>query len=235
MAFNKETILYWVEIFTHKKSEYTGSCQPKKKFSDVAAYIRENKFGKSIAGRVLVDKDLGTQFNYKYVFDGKDEENGYYNIRISHFGEAIRSMEISYKTQGAAYTVKQLIKKMEKELKDFDSGEQVVVEQPKVDYSGKEMPDLLEILDKKISEFGADANATTFNEILPVKEALDKKINAIPLAKRGGYSGPLSNLNMYISTLKTQLANPVVDVSQFAGTYVSQMQASVAQMASLEG
>ena len=235
MAFNKEAILYWIELITNKKSEYTGSCQPKKRFSDVAAYIRENKFGKSIAGRVLVNKDLGTQFNYKYVFDGKDEENGYYNIRISHFGEAIRSMEIRYKTYGAAYTVKLYIKKMEKELKDFDPGEQVVVEQPKVDYSGKEMPELLEILDKKISEFGADANATTFNEILPVKEALDKKINAIPLAKRGGYSGPLSNLNMYISTLKTQLANPVVDVSQFAGTYVSQMQASVAQMASLEG
>lgn len=31
------------------------------------------------------------------------------------------------------------------------------------------------------------------------------------------------------------VANPVVDVSQFAGTYVSQMQASVAQMASLNG
>lgn len=114
MAFNKEAILYWIELITNKKSEYTGSCQPKKRFSDVAAYIRENKFGKSIAGRVLVNKDLGTQFNYKYVFDGKDEENGYYNIRISHFGEAIRSMEISYKTYGAAYTVKLYIKKWRK-------------------------------------------------------------------------------------------------------------------------
>ena len=41
MAFNKEAILYWIELFTHKKSEYTGSCQPKKRFSDVAAYKNE--------------------------------------------------------------------------------------------------------------------------------------------------------------------------------------------------
>ena len=99
MAFNKEAILYWIELITHKKSEYTGSCQPKKRFSDVAAYIRQNKFGSYLLGRVLVDKDLGTQFNYKYVFNGKDEENGYYNITLNVWADNTNAVEF-YKKIG---------------------------------------------------------------------------------------------------------------------------------------
>ena len=135
-------------------------------------------------------------------------------------------------TEGVACTFKQYTQKMEKEVKDFDSEEQAVG-QPDGDCSDKEMLEILEILDKKISEFGSDANATTFDEVLSVKEILDKKINAIPLAKRGRYSEQLSTLNLYINALKIQLAIPGVGVGQFAGTYVPQMRASVAKMASL--
>ena len=135
-------------------------------------------------------------------------------------------------TEGVAYTFKQYTQKMEKEVKDFDSEEQAVG-QPDGDCSDKEMLEILEILDKKISEFGSDANATTFDEVLSVKGILDKKINAIPLAKRGRYSEQLSTLNLYINALKIQLAIPGVGVGQFAGTYVPQMRASVAKMASL--
>ena len=88
-------------------------------------------------------------------------------------------------------------------------------------------------MDAKIQNFAKNACVNTFNEILPVKEAIEAKINAMPLANRGAFASPLSNLNMYITTLKTQFSNPMIDVKQFVGTYVPQMQTAIAEMASL--
>ena len=90
-----------------------------------------------------------------------------------------------------------------------------------------------EIIDAKVQNFSKNVNFATFNEIVPVKEAIEAKINEIPLAKRGAFSSPMSNLSMYITTLKTQFSNPMIDVKQFVGTYVPQMQAAIAELALL--
>lgn len=235
MAFDKDYIFYLIESVTGKMSTYTGSCKPKKKFSDVAKYVREGKLlGTSLIGRAVVDTDTGgVLFNYKYYYNGKSEEKGFYEVTIQHFGESIQSMEIKLKNCGAAHMTKQVIAKMEAALEDYKGKAEPIAEAPKVDYSGKEFPELLEIIDKKIQDFAANANVATFNEIIPVKNAIEAKVNAISLAERGAYSKPMSNLNMYINTLKTQLANPMIDVNQFVGTYVPQMQAAIAELMAL--
>lgn len=234
MAFNKDYVFYWIEALLGKKSTYTGSCNPKKKFSDVAKYIREGKFlGKSTGGQVSVDSDTLSMFTYKYLFNGKNDQSGYYDITIYHFNEQIKSMEIKYYNAGAAYMTKQAIAKMEAALEDFEGTTEKANETPKVDYSGKELLELLEIIDAKVQNFSKNANFATLNEIVPVKEAIEAKINEIPLAKRGAFSSPMSNLNMYITTLKTQFSNPMIDVKQFVGTYVPQMQAAIAELALL--
>ena len=233
MAFNKDYFFYLIETVLGKNSTYTGSCLPKNKFSDVVQYIRDGKFsGTSLAGQVMIDSDLGTLFQYKYLFNRKDPDGDLCEIKISHFGETIRSMEITTRESGAAYCVKQRIKEMEAALPKFD-GSDSTSSIPKVDYSGKELSELLDIIDQKIQAFSKNANITTFNEILPVKDAIEAKINSISLAERGKFSAPIKNLNMYISTLKTQLASPMLDVSQFAGTYVSQMQSAIIDIAQL--
>lgn len=232
MALNKDYIFYWIEALTGKRSTYTGSCQPKKKFSDVAQYIREFKLlGKSVGGQVSVDTDTGSMFNYKYLFNGKNNQDGYYDITVYHFGEMIKSMEIKYHNPGAAYMTKKAIEKMLAALEDYEAKkvEEKVV--PSVDYSQKDLAELLEVIDQKIRSFAANACSATFNEIIPVKEAIDAKINQIPLAERSAYTAPMSNLNMYITTLRTQLSNSMIDVKQFVGTYVPQMQAAVADLA----
>ena len=234
MALNKDYIFYWIEALTGKRSTYTGSCQPKKKFSDVAKYVREFKLlGQSTGGQVSIDTDTGTIFNYKYLFNGKDDSSGYYEVTVYHFGELIKSMEIKYHNPGAAYMTKNAIAKMENALEDFEAKAEEVKSVPKVDYSGKELPALLEIMDRKIQDFAANTTLATFNEIVLVKDAIDAKINAISLAERGKFSAPMSSLNMYMNTLKTQLANPMIDVKQFVGTYVPQMQAAIAELAAI--
>ena len=235
MAFNKDYIFYLIESITGKMSIYTGSCKPKKKFSDVAQYVREAKlFGNSLIGRAVVDTDTGVLFTYRYYYDGKSEAKGFYEVNVQHVGEIIQSMQIKLKNCGAAYMTQQVIAKMEATLEDFGGkAEPVAAEAPQEDYSEKDFAELLEIIDQKIQAFGANANTATFNEIVPVKNAIEAKVNAISLAERGAYSKPMSNLNMYVNTLKTQLANPMIDVNQFVGTYVPQMQAAVAELMAL--
>lgn len=234
MAFNKEFIMYLIESLSNKQSKYTTSFQTKKKFSDVASYIREFKFmGKSLAGRVVADSDNGRIFRFEYHFGANKSVAGYYEIMIAHYNEVISEFQVTQMNSGAAYMTKKSIQEMEAKLPDFEGTAEPVKEQPKVDYTTKTFSELLEIMDAKIQEFAANANSSTFAEIIPVKEAMDVLVNKIPLAQRGAYNTPMSNLNMYISALKTQLSNPMIDASQFVGTYVPQMQSALAQLAAL--
>lgn len=234
MKITKDYVFYVFEAFTKRRSTYTGSCQTNKKFSDVAQYIREFKFlGSSLLGQTNIDTDMNSIFHFKYLSNGKDTREDYYEIKITHYGEAIQSMQITVFGAGAAYKTKEAIAIMESKLKDFDGNDEVVEPAPAVDYSGNELPELLDIMDKKLQAFAANANTSTLDELVSVKDAIETKINAIPLAERGKFSSPMSQLNMFINTLKTQFANPMLDATQFVGTYVPQMQASLAEIAAL--
>ena len=234
MAFNKDFIICIIENLTNKQSTYTTSYKGKKSFSDVAEYVRAGKLlGKTMRGNASIDTDIGSIFRYKYLNNGIDSTDGYYEITIQHMGNVIISMQITNQTVGAAYDTKRRIAAMEKDIKDFEGKAEPVKQAPKIDWSAKELPEILDELDKKISEFSANACVTTFNEMLTVKEALDSKINALPLAERGKFSSAISNLTMYINTIKTQFANPMIDVKRFVGTYVPQMQSALAEIAAL--
>ena len=180
-----------------------------------------------------IDTDSGTLFHFKYLADGRSNSAGYYEVRIRHIGETINGMEVKQYDSGAAYTTKKALEKMEETLKDHVSSAQECKPIVAENYSKKDFPALLDALDKKIQAFSANACAATFNEILPVKMAIEAKINAISLEERGKFSAPMSNLNMYISTIQTQLANPLIDIKMFAGTYVSQMQLVLTELVSL--
>ncbi len=234
MAVDKDFIFHIIETLTKKKSTYTTSNNCKKKFSDVAAYVRENKLlGKSLAGRVVSDMDSGAMFQYKYSY-GSRGDDGYYEVTVYHFGQVIQSMEVKLYESGAAYLVKKALATMNKELEDFDGKQENIEESPKVDYSVNTMGELIDLLDKAISAFGATPSAATFKDISEIKEALDKKISDIPLAERAPYTKAMSNMNMFIESIRTQLNIPGYDIKNSAGTYVSQMQTSLAELAALE-
>ena len=233
MAVDKDFIFHIIETLTKKKSTYTASSNCKKKFSDVAAYVRENKLlGKSLAGRVVADMDSGAMFQYKYSY-GSRGDDGYYEVTIYHFGQAIQSMEVKLYESGAAYLVKKALATMDKELEDFAGKQENIEEAPKVDYSVNTMCELVDLLDKAISAFGSTPSVATFNDIATIKEALDKKISDIPLAERAPYSKPMSNISMFVDSIRTQLQIPGYDIKNSAATYVSQMQSALAEFAAV--
>ena len=198
----------------------------------MAAYVREGKlFGKSMMGRAKIDTDTFNTFNYKYEFNGKDDSAGYYTVTIFHYGEYIESMQTKCYTSGAAHVTREQLAKMDAALETVEMKPQKTEPKPKTDYSGKEISELVEIMDGKLQSFASKADSATFEEFVEVKEAIEAKINVLPLADRGAFSKPMSDINMIVTALRTQLSNPAIDVKQFLGTYVPQITGALAEIA----
>lgn len=232
MAFNKDLFIWIIESFiTHKKSEFTVSTKPKKKFSDVANYIRENKIGKSLAGNTVTNTDSGFIFRYEYNFGG--DRSSYYDVEISHRGEIIDSLKLHFKGEGASYTAKDALKRLEKDVPDYE-GELVVEPQaPKENYSEKTMAELVDIFDKKLQEFSREPSKASLTVLIDIKNAISDKVNEKPLAERAPFGTPIMNINMYLDALKMQFAAPGGNPTQYVGTYVPQISAALAQLAAL--
>lgn len=230
MALNKDLVMWIIESFiTHKKSEITISSDMKKKFSDVAKYVRENKIGKSMAGNAVKNTDNGYVFTYEYNFGGKGDS--YYILTVNHRGENILSMDLNFRGEGAAYTAKDALKRMDKALPDF-AGEPVEKIEA-IDYSSNTLNELVDIFDKKLQEFSKNPGNALLCELDNLKNTMNNKVNEKPIAERAPFGKPLANIGMYIDALKTQFRMSVSNPAQFVSTYVPQISASLAELAAL--
>lgn len=104
-----------------------------------------------------------------------------------------------------------------------------------VDFTGVSMLQALESFDKVIDQFGANVNESSFKKLRAFKYALTNKINSLPFQEKGKFSQPMGQIDMFVSTMEGQFANPAMasSVASFAGTYVAQMKAAVGSMASM--
>ena len=230
MAFNKDLVMWIIESFiTHKKSEITISSDMKKKFSDVAKYARENKIGKSLAGNTVKNTDNGYVFTYEYSFGANSKT--YYILTVNHRGDNIISMNLTYKVEGAAFVAKDALKRMDKALPDFAGGP--VEEIKVVDYSSKTLKELVDIFDKKLQEFSKKPDKSSLAELDNLKNTMSDKVNEKPIAERGPFGKPLSNMGMYIDALKSQFQMGLGNPTQFVSTYVPQISTSLSELAAL--
>ena len=69
------------------------------------------------------------------------------------------------------------------------------------------------------------------NKLDKIKEAISDKINLKPLAERGKFNKPLSEISMYLEALKPQMSLP--NPAQFVGIYAPKMEAALGELASL--
>ena len=93
------------------------------------------------------------------------------------------------------------------------------------------MKTLVSEMDAAVKAFGKTPSGATFAPIPLIKEAIEEKIDDMPAAERAPFSKAVGDMGLYVQAITTQLAMPGVNVAMFAGTYVSQMKASVSSMA----
>ena len=228
MAF-KLTVKDWISIFFAKQiSESTLSIDVNKKFSDVKAYIEEGKFGKSLIGKMTRQTDDG--FIYRYDYDlGQGK---FYRVTVTHRGERVSRVELFKRCPGALAFTKDNLNHFEKTVADIPAGEVVVEEvKPEVDYSANELNELVDLFDKNLNSFKKNPTTQNLRELDKIKEAMSDKINLKPLAQRGSFNKPLSEITMYIEALKTQMSGP--SPTQFVGMYVPKMEAMLGELAAL--
>lgn len=228
MAF-KITLKDWISIFFEKNNtESTLSIAVNKKFSDVKAYIEGGKFGSSLVGKMTRQTDNGLIYRYEYdLGQGKA-----YRVTVDHRGEQATKVELYKRCPAALAISKGNLNDFEKKIADIPEGEVVSTEvKPEIDYSAKELNELVDLFDKNLMEFKKNPNMQNLSQLDIIKEAMSDKINLKPLAQRGKFNKPLSDISMYIEALKTQmiLPNPV----QFVGTYVPKMEVALGEIAGL--
>lgn len=181
----------------------------------------------------------------------KDVKNvGYYDIGKGPQGAMVSNPKILWHftvmyMNGVAYQIKvrletccpkivfEEFKALIDQIPDVESQGVVVEEEiPQIDYSSKTILELLNLFDEASGKFLDAPNVSTFAPMKEIKAELSKKIKELPLGKRGAISQPMSQIDMYMSTIDMQVSNPVMaaQVASFAGTYVSQIQSQLLQM-----
>ena len=230
MAF-KLTVKDWISFFFSKNpTEATLSISPNKKFLDVKAYIEQGKFGKTVAGRITRQTDTGYIYYYEYYMHDKAN----YRVTINHMGEMVKTIELYMRGPGALAYVKNALNQLEKKLPDIPAGEAVdTTVAPVEDYSGKDLAELVDIFDKKLSAFKKNSTLNELETLDRVKQCMSEQINLKPLAERAPFNKALGNISMYIDALKTQMSSPLANHMQFVGVYLPQIEAALSELASL--
>lgn len=106
-------------------------------------------------------------------------------------------------------------------------------QEEKLDLSDKTMAEVLAVFEEAINEFGASVNKGTFAKVKTVKAEISKKIAQCAAKEKAAFMASMSKIDMFINAIDMQLAHSTSSAATFAGTYVSQMLAEVAQMQAL--
>lgn len=227
---------YFIATMTHKISQYTGSYElPNKKFSDVKAFMMSKDYVWSPAGKVRKNTDTFNVWEYEYGTDAF-----VIKTKIVHYDEYIKSCVIFSEEEGAEYIQQYRMKNLMKKVPDSDVKPQEESAAPVnngEDYNGMSNQELLEAFDKKTAEFGNNPTPETFKPVEEIRNVLGKRIDEVPLSARGSMSKCLSDIDMFLPSIKTQLGvrmpNGTTAAATSAPTYVPKIRASIAELASL--
>lgn len=176
---------------------------------------------------------------------------GYYDIGKGPQGLMVSNPKILWHftvmyMNGVAYQIKvrletccpkivfEEFKALIEKLPDVESQGVAEEEIPQVDYSGKTILELENLFDEACGKFLDAPSVSTFTPMKDIKAELGKRIKELPLDKRGELSQPMSQIDLYMNTIDMQISNPVMamQISSFAGTYVSQIQAQLPSLLS---
>ena len=217
-------------------TEATFSINLNAKFSDVKDYVEKLQISKSMAGRVTKQSDTGYMYVFEYIFDGQsmNSKHGGYRVTINHVGEKVNSVQLYLRKVSATVDCKFMLNKMEEKIPQIPAGEVVSEEVVKpVDYSEKNLAELVDAFDKKLNEFKKNPMTASLEELANIKDAMSDKVSEKPLAERAPFEKPISMITTYIDALKMQMNSALANPTQFVNMYVPQMATALSELAGL--
>ena len=232
-----------ISAFQGKTDKYEGSIDCSKDLKQTLEYIR-NWQGKGIyrAGKLRVARDVnnGTWHLIEMQVQARQPGTGTVlnvleSIVYSVFfhNNVVNRITIDYKAVAPKKTFDDFQKAFMAEVPDVVAAAPAPVVEVKIDLSDMSMLDALDLFDKTVKDFGANVSAQSYAKVKAVYNEINSKVEDLPAKDRAAYMSSMSKISTFISALDMQFKSSPAAVASFAGTYVSQMRAEIAQMMGL--
>lgn len=232
-----------ISAFQGKTDKYEGSIDCSKDLKQTLEYIR-NWQGKGIyrAGKLRVARDVnnGTWHLIEMQVQARQPGTGTVlnvleSIVYSVFfhNNVVNRITIDYKAVAPKKTFDDFKKAFMAEVPDVVAAAPAPVVEVKIDLSDMSMLDALDLFDKSVKDFGANVSAQSYAKVKAVYNEINSKVEDLPAKDRAAYMSSMSKISTFISALDMQFKSSPAAVASFAGTYVSQMRAEIAQMMGL--
>ena len=236
-------IMRIIKAFKGVTDKYEGTIQCSKRLNETLDFIKTTwteKSGKSLyrAGKFRVVKDVNWNTWHEIELQVKNPKGDVFEsivFRVQHYQGIVNQITLDLRAVDSKATYDDFKKDLEA-LEDVKAAPTPApVQEAVIDFSDKTMAEALGEFEEAVTAFGENAGMQTFVKVKAIKGEIAKKIKNLEAKEKAAFMASMSKIDTFINAINMQLSNPAMasSVASFAGTYVSQILAEIAQMQAL--
>ena len=152
-------------------------------------------------------------------------------FRVQYYQGVVNQITLDLKAVDSKATYNEFEKALA-ELEDVKAAPAPVIKEEVFDFTDKTMQEVLTAFENATTAFGEKVGVETFAKVKAVRDALNKKIKTLEPKEKAAVMSSMSKIDTFVNAINMQFSNPAMasSVASFAGTYVSQILAEIAQM-----
>lgn len=152
-------------------------------------------------------------------------------FRVQYYQGVVNQITLELKAVDSKATYNEFEKALA-ELEDVKAAPAPVIKEEVFDFTDKTMQEVLTAFENATTAFGEKVGVETFAKVKAVRDALNKKIKTLEPNEKATFMSSMSKIDTFVNAINMQFSNPAMasSVASFAGTYVSQILAEIAQM-----
>lgn len=152
-------------------------------------------------------------------------------FRVQYYQGVVNQITLDLEAVDSKATYNEFEKALA-ELEDVKAAPTPVIKEEVFDFTDKTMQEVLTTFENATTAFGEKVGVETFAKVKAVRDALNKKIKTLEPKEKAAFMSSMSKIDTFVNAINMQFSNPAMasSVASFAGTYVSQILAEIAQM-----
>ena len=152
-------------------------------------------------------------------------------FRVQYYQGVVNQITLDLKAVDSKATYNEFEKALA-ELEDVKAAPAPVIKEEVFDFTDKTIQEVLTAFENATTAFGEKVGVETFAKVKAVRDALNKKIKTLEPKEKAAVMSSMSKIDTFVNAINMQFSNPAMasSVASFAGTYVSQILAEIAQM-----
>ena len=233
------------KAFKEITDKYEGTIKCSKRLDETLEFIKNTwpeKQAKSLyrAGKLRVVKDVNWNTWHEVELQVQAQNPVTKQVvkvvetiifRVQYYQGVVNQITLDLKAVDSKATYNEFEKALA-ELEDVKAAPAPVIKEEVLDFTDKTMQEVLTAFENATTAFGEKAGVETFAKVKAVRDALNKKIKTLEPKEKAAVMSSMSKIDTFVNAINMQFSNPAMasSVASFAGTYVSQILAEIAQM-----